>query len=109
MTPFLGTEFIPRLDEGYLTPQVIRLPSVSVPQSIEIERQMQQALMKFPEVVAVVSKMGAAEIAVDPMGPNLSDPIVVLKPRAGMADGRHYRRTGGKDTGRAGEDPRNRA
>ena len=81
MTPFLGTEFIPRLDEGYLTPQVIRLPSVSVPQSIEIERQMQQALMKFPEVVSVVSKMGAAEIAVDPMGPNLSDPIVVLKPR----------------------------
>ncbi|MCL4501037.1 MAG: CusA/CzcA family heavy metal efflux RND transporter [Deltaproteobacteria bacterium] len=81
MTPFLGTEFIPRLDEGYFTPQIIRLPSVSVPQSIEIERQMQQALMKFPEVVTVVSKMGAAEIAVDPMGPNLSDPVVVLKPR----------------------------
>lgn len=82
MTPFLGTEFIPRLDEGYFTPQVIRLPSVSVPQSIEMERQMQLALMKFPEVVAVVSKMGAAEIATDPMGPNLSDPIVVLKPRS---------------------------
>ncbi|MHB9071966.1 MAG: efflux RND transporter permease subunit [Desulfobaccales bacterium] len=81
MTPFLGTEFIPRLDEGYLTPQVIRLPSISVQQSIEVERKMQQALMKFPEVVSVVSKMGAAEIATDPMGPNLSDPIVVLKPR----------------------------
>ena len=80
MTPFLGTEFIPRLDEGYLTPQVIRLPSVSVPESIEIERQMQQALMKFPEVVSVVSKMAAPEIAIDPMGPNLSDPIVSSSP-----------------------------
>ncbi len=82
LTPWLGTEFIPRLDEGYLTPQVIRLPSVSLPQSIEIERRMQRSLMKFPEVVTVVSKMGAAEIATDPMGPNLSDPIVVLKPRS---------------------------
>jgi cobalt-zinc-cadmium resistance protein CzcA len=79
--PFLGTEFIPRMDEGYLTPQVIRLPSVSVNQSVEMERQVQQVLMKFPEVDAVVSKIGAAEIATDPMGPELSDPIVVLKPR----------------------------
>jgi cobalt-zinc-cadmium resistance protein CzcA len=80
--PFLGTEFIPRMDEGYLTPQVIRLPSVSVNQSVEMERQVQQVLMRFPEVAAVVSKIGAAEIATDPMGPELSDPIVVLKPRA---------------------------
>ena len=82
MVPFLGTEFIPRLDEGYLTPQVIRLPSVSIDKSAEIERQAQQVMMKFPEVAAVVSKIGAAEIATDPMGPNISDPIVVLKPRS---------------------------
>ncbi|MEW6659234.1 MAG: CusA/CzcA family heavy metal efflux RND transporter [Thermodesulfobacteriota bacterium] len=82
MVPFLGTEFIPRMDEGYLTPQIIRLPSVSVGQSVEIERQAQQVMMQFPEVVAVVSKIGAAEIATDPMGPNVSDPIVVLKPRS---------------------------
>ncbi|WP_449245619.1 efflux RND transporter permease subunit [Desulfobacca acetoxidans] len=82
MTPFLGTEFIPRLDEGYLTPQVIRLPSVSIENSVEIERLAQKAMMKFPEVAAVVSKIGAAEIATDPMGPNISDPVVVLKPRS---------------------------
>ncbi len=82
MVPFLGTEFIPRMDEGYLTPQVIRLPSVSLSQSVEIERQAQQVMMQFPEVAAVVSKIGAAEIATDPMGPNISDPIVVLKPRS---------------------------
>jgi cobalt-zinc-cadmium resistance protein CzcA len=82
MVPFLGTEFIPRMDEGYLTPQIIRLPSVSVGQSVEIERQAQQVMMQFPEVAAVVSKIGAAEIATDPMGPNISDPVVVLKPRS---------------------------
>lgn len=79
--PFLGTEFIPSMDEGSLTTQVIRLPSVSLTESIELEKKAQQALLKFPEVLTVVSKIGSAEIATDPMGPNLSDPIVVLKPK----------------------------
>ncbi len=79
--PFLGTEFIPILDEGSLTPQIIRLPSIALKESVEIEKLVQRELMKFPEVVTVVSKIGTAEIATDPMGPNLSDPIVVLKPR----------------------------
>lgn len=79
--PFLGAEFIPSLDEGALTTQVIRLPSISLSESVEIEKRVQQALLKFPEVETVVSKIGSAEIATDPMGPNVSDPIVVLKPR----------------------------
>ncbi len=79
--PFLGTEFIPTLDEGSLTPQVIRLPSINLTESVEIEKKMQQALLKFPEVETVVSKIGSAEIATDPMGPNISDPIVILKPK----------------------------
>ncbi|MGH7494372.1 MAG: efflux RND transporter permease subunit [bacterium] len=81
LVPFLGTEFIPILDEGSITPQVIRLPSISLPQSIAIENTVQQTIMAFPEVETVVSKIGTAEIATDPMGPNISDPIVVLKPR----------------------------
>ncbi len=80
--PFLGTEFIPTLDEGVLTTQVIRLPSISLQQSVEIENAMQQTLMEFPEVATVVSKIGTAEIATDPEGPNVSDPIVILKPRS---------------------------
>ena len=80
--PFLGTEFIPSLDEGSLTPQVIRLPSISLPESVEMEKKVQQALLKFPEVETVVSKIGSAEIATDPMGPNVSDPIVILKPKS---------------------------
>ena len=79
--PFLGKEFIPSMDEGTLNPQVIRLPSISLPESIEIEKKAQQALLKFPEVVTVVSKIGSAEIAMDPMGPNLSDPFVIFKPK----------------------------
>lgn len=81
LIPFLGTEFIPILDEGALTPQVIRLPSISITKSIEIEKIVQKILMQFHEVERVVSKIGTAEIATDPMGPNLSDPIVVLKPQ----------------------------
>jgi cobalt-zinc-cadmium resistance protein CzcA len=80
--PFLGTEFIPRMDEGYITNVTIRLPSVSLPQSVELERQMQQALLKFPEVESVVSKIGAAEIATESHGVESSEPIVVLKPRS---------------------------
>ena len=80
--PFLGTEFIPAMDEGTLVPQVIRLPSISLSESIEIEKRTQQALLKFPEVEAVVSKIGTAELATDPMGPNLSDPFVILKPKS---------------------------
>lgn len=79
--PFLGTEFIPILDEGSLTPQIIRLPSISLKESIKIEKIAQRIMMQFPEVETVVSQIGNAEIATDPMGPNLSDPIVVLKPR----------------------------
>jgi cobalt-zinc-cadmium resistance protein CzcA len=81
LLPFLGTEFIPTLDEGSLTPQIIRLPSIPLTESVEIEKVAQQIMMKFPEVEKVVSKIGTAEIATDPMGPNLSDPIVILKPR----------------------------
>lgn len=78
--PFLGTEFIPSMDEGSLAIQVIRLPSISLSESIEIEKKVQQTLLKFPEVENVVSRIGTPEIATDPMGPNISDLVVVLKP-----------------------------
>lgn len=79
--PFLGKEFIPIMDEGSLNPQVIRLPSVSLTESIEIEKKVHQALLRFPETEMVVSKIGSPELATDPMGPNLSDPFVVFKPQ----------------------------
>ena len=81
LLPFIGREFIPLLEEGALTPQIVRLPSVSLPESIEIEKQAQKAMLEFPEVQLVVSKIGRPDIAVGPEEPNESDPIVALHPR----------------------------
>lgn len=78
--PFLGSEFIPILNEGAVAPQTIRLPSVSLEASIAIEKDMQRAIMEFPEVESVVSKIGRTELGNDPQEPNESDPVVHLRP-----------------------------
>lgn len=80
LVPTLGSEFIPILNEGSVAPQTIRLPSVSLPASIDIEKRMQQAIMEFPEVEMVVSKIGRTELGNDPQEPNESDPVVRLRP-----------------------------
>ncbi len=76
----LGAEFVPRLDEGALAIQVLRLPSVSLEESVQGATRFEKVLREFPEVTTVVSKTGRAEIATDPMGVELSDCIVMLKP-----------------------------
>ncbi|HXF94448.1 MAG TPA: CusA/CzcA family heavy metal efflux RND transporter [Nitrospiraceae bacterium] len=81
LVPFVGREFIPILDEGALTPQIMRLPSVSLSESIEIEKRAQRAMLQFPEVRLAVSKIGRSEIANAPEEPNESDPVVLLRPR----------------------------
>lgn len=81
MFPFLGSEFIPRLDEGDLAVQIGRLPSVSLRESVDIATQTEKILMEFPEVKTVISKTGRAEVATDPMGVEISDVYVALKPR----------------------------
>ncbi len=81
LVPFVGREFIPILEEGALTPQIVRLPSVSLDESIAIEKQTQQVMLEFPEVRMSVSKIGRPDIAVGPEEPNESDPIVTLRPR----------------------------
>jgi cobalt-zinc-cadmium resistance protein CzcA len=81
LVPFVGTEFIPIMDEGAITPQIVRLPSVSLPESIELEKRAQRAMLEFPEVRSVVGKIGRSEIANDPKEANESDPVVNLHPR----------------------------
>lgn len=78
--PFLGGEFIPILNEGAISPQTIRYPSIALDRSIEIEKEMQRAVMEFPEVRMVVSKIGRSEMGNDPQEPNASDPVVSLRP-----------------------------
>ncbi|MGH9930001.1 MAG: efflux RND transporter permease subunit [Pyrinomonadaceae bacterium] len=78
--PFLGAEFIPRLDEGSLAVQVQQLPSVSLTQSIKTTTDVEKVLKRFPEVTKVVSKTGRAEVATDPMSIDFSDLYIELKP-----------------------------
>src|SRR5581483_9944942 len=80
--PFLGSEFIPRLDEGSLALQIQRLPSVSLTESVNMAGRAETILRTFPEVTRVISKTGRAEVATDPMGVDLSDVYVELKPRS---------------------------
>lgn len=81
LIPFLGAEFIPKLDEGSLAIQIWRLPSVSLEQSNEFSTRVEGVLLeKFPEVETVVSRTGRAEIATDPMGVEISDTYVILEP-----------------------------
>ncbi len=81
LVPFIGREFIPLLEEGALTPQIVRLPSVSLQESIEMEKQTHKAMLEFPEVRMAVSKIGRPDIAFGPEEPNESDPIVSLHDR----------------------------
>ena len=78
----LGGEFIPKLDEGDIAYQIVRLPGISLTESINIGTRLEKILKeKFPEVKTVVTKTGAPELATDPMGPEFSDVIVILNPK----------------------------
>jgi len=81
LIPFLGSEFLPTLDEGSLTVQSFRLPSVSVTDTVRSSAAVEKVLLSFPEVEKVVARAGRAEIASDPMGIDISDIFVNLKPR----------------------------
>jgi len=75
----LGEEFIPILDEKDIAMHAIRIPSTSLTQSTEMQKQIENALIKLPEVAYVFSKTGTAEMASDPMPPNVSDTFIMLK------------------------------
>jgi len=82
LVPFVGREFIPILEEGALTPQIVRLPSVSLSESIEIEKRTHKAMLEFPEVRMAVSKIGRPDIAVVPEELYESDPVVSFHDRS---------------------------
>lgn len=87
LVPRLGTEFIPELDEGSITIQAARDPSVSLTRSVDMQREIERTLRTFPEVTTVVSRVGRAEVGSDPMGVNMADIFVMLKPRGEWRDG----------------------
>ena len=79
----LGSEFTPRLQEGSIVVNTVRLASVSLEESVRYGTQIERALLAgFPdEIERVWTRTGSAEIATDPMGVELSDVFVQLRPR----------------------------
>jgi cobalt-zinc-cadmium resistance protein CzcA len=78
----LGAEFMPRLDEGDLLVEVVRLPSATLEDSVPLTTRIEKALGSFPEVRTVFCKTGRPEIANDIMGVQQTDVWVMLKPRS---------------------------
>jgi cobalt-zinc-cadmium resistance protein CzcA len=77
----LGTEFVPNLNEGDFAVQALRIPGTSLSQSVQMQQQIEATLKaKFPEIERVFARTGTAEVASDPMPPNISDGYVMLKP-----------------------------
>jgi len=84
----LGAEFIPQLDEGSMSIQMIRSNSTGIQASLEMQKRSEKVLMeKFPEVTHTFSRIGTAEVATDPMGTNVADTYVFLKPESEWRNG----------------------
>lgn len=77
----LGKSFIPVMQEGSITPVIVRAPNISLEESIKLEFEALKRIMTIDGVEKVVSKLGRGESPADPGQPNESDPIVTLKPQ----------------------------
>ena len=90
----MGSEFIPSLSEGDFAQQALRVPGTSLTQSVQMQQQLEKTLMaQVPEILRVFARTGTAEIASDPMPPNISDSYVMLKPKDQWPDPNKSRET----------------
>jgi cobalt-zinc-cadmium resistance protein CzcA len=78
----LGAEFIPRLDEGDIALNAVRLSSVALSEAAAGTGRIERVLRKFPEVETVVTRSGSPEVATDVMGIELADVFVILKTKS---------------------------
>jgi cobalt-zinc-cadmium resistance protein CzcA len=78
----LGQEFVPTLDEKDIAMHAVRIPSTSLTQSSDMQFEVEKVVSQFPEVAFTYSKTGTAEMAADPMPPNVSDTFIILKSQA---------------------------
>ncbi|WP_166224010.1 CusA/CzcA family heavy metal efflux RND transporter [Pseudomonas atagonensis] len=82
LTSRMGSEFVPSLSEGDFALQALRVPGTSLTQSVDMQQRLETLILaKMPEVERVFARTGTAEIASDPMPPNISDSYVMLKPK----------------------------
>jgi cobalt-zinc-cadmium resistance protein CzcA len=80
--PFIGREFMPVMDEGTTVVIIEKTPSISLEESLKIDAVYQSAMMELPEVVGVMSRTGADELRLDPMGLYQTDNFLITKPRS---------------------------
>jgi len=87
LTSRMGSEFVPSLSEGDFALQALRVPGTSLTQSLDMQQRLEMLILdKVPEVERVFARTGTAEIASDPMPPNISDSYVMLKPKEQWPD-----------------------
>lgn len=79
---FIGTEFMPKLDEGSMVVTSRKLPGISLDQSIYLGRQVEQVIKTFPEITHVVTKLGRPDLATEAMGIEESDSYLTLAPKS---------------------------
>ncbi|VUD69266.1 Cobalt-zinc-cadmium resistance protein CzcA [Thalassocella blandensis] len=82
----LGSEFIPQLNEGDIALHALRIPGTGLEQAVVMQEALEQQIQSFPEVAKVFARIGTAEVATDPMPPNVADNFVILKPRREWPD-----------------------
>ncbi|HTL29817.1 MAG TPA: CusA/CzcA family heavy metal efflux RND transporter [Tepidisphaeraceae bacterium] len=83
----LGQEFIPTLDEKDIAMHAMRIPSAGLTISTEMQKAIERELSALPEIAFVFSKTGTAEMASDPMPPNVSDTFIIVNPREAWRSG----------------------
>ncbi len=88
LTTRMGSEFVPSLNEGDIAMHALRIPGTSLTQAIEMQKELEMTIKSFPQVKKVYAKLGTAEIANDPMPPNVADVFIILKPRSEWPDSR---------------------
>ncbi len=77
---FIGTEFMPKLDEGNILITTRRLPSISLGEATRLSMEAERIIKQFPEVITVVTKEGRPDLATEAMGLYEGDTYVILKP-----------------------------
>jgi cobalt-zinc-cadmium resistance protein CzcA len=78
----MGSEFLPKLDEGDIAMHALRIPGTSLTQSVDMQMQLEADIATMPEVLRVFSKIGTPEVATDPMPPNVADTFIIMKPQS---------------------------
>lgn len=86
LTTRMGSEFVPSLNEGDIALHALRIPGTSLSQAVEMQTELEHTVKSFPQVDRIFAKIGTAEIASDPMPPNVADNYVMLKPKSEWPD-----------------------